>query len=101
MMSGAWCQEIWLLESTLCGVNSVGALSIGLSCRRESAEKTPLGGKRRTAKDTVRGRTESPDESEGEGEVGRMIAARKWCKKPLKVTSIVGATFLAFWVVVI
>lgn len=99
MMSGAWCQEMWLLASTLGGVNSVGALNIGLSCRRR--EGLTVGGKCRTAKDAVRGRTESPDESEGEGEFGRMIAARKWCKKPVKVTSIVGATFLAFWVVVI
>ena len=95
MMSGAWCQEMWLLASTLGSVNSVGALNIGLSCRRRE-DSTGW-----QVQDREGRRARSPDESEGEGEVGRMIAARKWCKKPVKVTSIVGATFLAFWVVVI
>ena len=97
MMSGTRCQEMWLLASTLGGVNSVGALNIGLSYRRENAEKTPLGGKHRTAKDAVQRRLESLSTRLKEREeLGRMTAAREWRRKPLKVTSIVGATFLAF-----
>ena len=60
MMSATRCQEMWLLALTLGGVNSVGALNISLSCRRENAEKTPMGGKRRTAKDVLQRRPESP-----------------------------------------